>query len=170
MGVYSDAQSKGCDVFTFRDDLIAVKDSYRKQPTYQTASRMRSRQTFLHRAWRSVPQTGAQRAVRLAEAEARGDIHQCSGSWKRPRSGAPPALGLVSGACRRLRATLGHRDTRSRSHSCPQRKSRWGNRASPWRGRNPVRVETAAVSGTKGGRSRDLMEGESPGQIGRAHV
>jgi ketosteroid isomerase-like protein len=30
----SKVESKGCDVFTFRDGLIAVKDSYRKQPTY----------------------------------------------------------------------------------------------------------------------------------------
>jgi hypothetical protein len=28
------AESKGCDVFTFRNGLIAVKDSYRKQPAY----------------------------------------------------------------------------------------------------------------------------------------
>jgi len=30
----SKAEAKGCDVFTFRDGLIAVKDSYRKQPGY----------------------------------------------------------------------------------------------------------------------------------------
>jgi ketosteroid isomerase-like protein len=30
----SKIESKGCDVFTFRDGLIAVKDSYRKQPAY----------------------------------------------------------------------------------------------------------------------------------------
>ena len=30
----SKVESKGCDVFTFRDGLIAVKDSYRKQPAY----------------------------------------------------------------------------------------------------------------------------------------
>ena len=27
-------KTPGCDVFTFRDGLIAVKDSFRKQPTY----------------------------------------------------------------------------------------------------------------------------------------
>ena len=27
-------ESVGCDVFSFRDGLIAVKDSYRKQPTW----------------------------------------------------------------------------------------------------------------------------------------
>ena len=30
----SKVESKGCDVFTFQDGLIAVKDSYRKQPAY----------------------------------------------------------------------------------------------------------------------------------------
>src|SRR5207244_4184932 len=30
----SKVESKGCDVFTFRDGLIAEKDSYRKQPAY----------------------------------------------------------------------------------------------------------------------------------------
>lgn len=30
----SKVETPGCDVFTFRDGLIAVKDSYRKQPTY----------------------------------------------------------------------------------------------------------------------------------------
>ena len=30
----SKVDSMGCDVFTFRDGLIAIKDSYRKQTTY----------------------------------------------------------------------------------------------------------------------------------------